>query len=184
MLGRMRAVLDLLRDQPGRLAEHRDVPQESLTPDPVAVEIPDRCLDHQLPCLLGGVDHLADQDEITPHRAVSRRAEFAMQSAVDLIDAIDQHGENWSDLVLALDQHAGEHLEPFYTDQATTDAARLAVLRHTILGAPAPLAPDRRDRVNRAHGVTAWSPSEPTQAQREAHQGLQELGKDLHPSTC
>ena len=28
--------------QPGRLAEHRDVPQQGVTPDPVAVEIPDR----------------------------------------------------------------------------------------------------------------------------------------------
>jgi hypothetical protein len=78
-----------------------------------------------------------------------------MHSAVNLVNALDQYGENWNDLALALDQHAGEHVEPFYTEQATTDAARLAALRHTILGTPPPPPPNYPDRVTHAQLRTA-----------------------------
>jgi 2-polyprenyl-6-methoxyphenol hydroxylase-like FAD-dependent oxidoreductase len=79
----------------------------------------------------------------------------ATHSAVNLVSTLDQYGENWSDLALALDQHVGEHVEPFYVDQATTDAARLAALRHTILGTPPPPPPNHPDRVTHTQLRTA-----------------------------
>jgi hypothetical protein len=40
-----------------------------------------------------------------------------------------------------MDRAVVEHVRPWYVDQATTDAARLAVLRHSVLGEPAPPPP-------------------------------------------
>jgi 2-polyprenyl-6-methoxyphenol hydroxylase-like FAD-dependent oxidoreductase len=99
--------------------------------------------------------HAIGDTVCTTNPTLSRGLSLAMQSAVDLVDAIDQYGEHWSDLALALDQHASEHVEPFYTDQATTDAARLAALRHTILGTPSSPPPHRPDRVTYAQLRTA-----------------------------
>ncbi len=91
----------------------------------------------------------------TTNPTLSRGLSLAMHSAVNLVNALDQYGENWNDLALALDHHAGEHVEPFYTEQATTDAARLAALRHTILGAPPPPPSNYPDRVTHAQLRTA-----------------------------
>ena len=41
-----------------------------------------------------------------------------------------------------MDRAVGEHVAPWFADQAVSDAARLAMLRHTVLGAPPPPAPD------------------------------------------
>ena len=40
-----------------------------------------------------------------------------------------------------MDRAVGEHIAPWFADQAVSDAARLAMLRHTVFGAPLP-APD------------------------------------------
>ena len=40
------------------------------------------------------------------------------------------------------------HVAPFYQDQAAIDAARLAMMRHTIFGEPAPPSPATADRVS------------------------------------
>jgi hypothetical protein len=42
---------------------------------------------------------------------------------------------------MAFDGLVGEHVLPFYEDQAATDSARLAILRHRIFGAPPPPPP-------------------------------------------
>jgi hypothetical protein len=65
---------------------------------------------------------------------------------------------------VASDAWVTEHVVPFYEDQAAIDAARLAQLRHTIYGAPAPPPappPAGEDRVTYAHLRTA-APFDPT----------------------
>jgi hypothetical protein len=53
------------------------------------------------------------------------------------------------DTALALDRRVGEHVQPFYADQATNDSSRLGMLRHTVFGDPPPnpatQEPDRVD---------------------------------------
>jgi hypothetical protein len=49
---------------------------------------------------------------------------------------------------LAMDHLVGQHVEPFYRDQAGIDAGRLAVMRHTLFGASAPRPPAAADRVS------------------------------------
>jgi hypothetical protein len=50
-----------------------------------------------------------------------------------------------------LDSLVGDHVAPFYEDQAIIDSARLAMLRHTIYDAPAPDPPPvNADRVTYA----------------------------------
>lgn len=58
-----------------------------------------------------------------------------------------QCGEDQLGLAQALDNFVTEHVEPFYLDQATNDGRRLAELRHTLFGAPAPGTTPLEDRV-------------------------------------
>jgi hypothetical protein len=61
----------------------------------------------------------------------------------------------------AMDLAVTDHVAPFYTDQAGIDAARLAALRHTVLGGPPPAAPDPGgDRVTYAQ-LRAAAPHDP-----------------------
>ena len=83
----------------------------------------------------------------TTNPTLARGIALALRSALDLTDALD-HAEDPIGLARALDRAAGEHVQPFFTDQAAIDAARLAELRHTLLGAPAPAPPDRPERVS------------------------------------
>jgi hypothetical protein len=55
---------------------------------------------------------------------------------------------------VASDAWVAEHVVPFYDDQAAIDAARLAQLRHTVFGAPAP-PPAGADRITYAQLRTA-----------------------------
>jgi hypothetical protein len=47
-----------------------------------------------------------------------------------------------------MDRLVAANVVPFYQDQAAIDAARLAMMRHTIFGAPAPQPPAAGDRVS------------------------------------
>ena len=47
-----------------------------------------------------------------------------------------------------MDRLVAGHVAPFYEDQAAIDAARLAVMRHTIFGEPAPKMPETPGRVS------------------------------------
>ena len=60
---------------------------------------------------------------------------------MDLRDTIDAHGDDWSAQAIAYDHLVASHIEPYFEDQAAIDAGRLAMLRHTIFGAPRPNAP-------------------------------------------
>ncbi len=59
-----------------------------------------------------------------------------------------RHGGDPTAQALALDRLVAEHVLPFYQDQAAIDSARLAVMRHTIFGEPAPPPPATEDRVS------------------------------------
>lgn len=74
----------------------------------------------------------------TTNPTLARGLSLALQGAADLVDVIRQHGEDRTALALALEEKVSDHIEPFYTDQAAIDSGRLAMLRHTIFGAPAP----------------------------------------------
>ena len=64
------------------------------------------------------------------------------------LDTVSKHPGDPAAQALAMDRLAGEHVLPFYQDQAAIDAARLAVMRHTIYGAPEPQLPETPDRVS------------------------------------
>jgi hypothetical protein len=86
----------------------------------------------------------------TTNPTLGRGLSMALRGAADLADALGQHGAPGRELVLDLDQRAGRHIAPFYADQAGIDAARLAALRHTIFGAPAPAPATSGDRTGYA----------------------------------
>jgi hypothetical protein len=96
----------------------------------------------------------------TTNPTLGRGIGLALRSAVDLADALDRSGDDLTGVALAMHHAAGEHVRPFYTDQAAIDAARLAALRHTLLGAPRPSVPDRPDRVTFAQ-LRAAAPFDP-----------------------
>jgi len=77
----------------------------------------------------------------TTNPTLGRGLSLAFLGAADLLDTIDKHGDDWTTLALALDGLIADHVVPFYQDQAAIDYARLAMLRHTIFGAPAPDPP-------------------------------------------
>ena len=65
---------------------------------------------------------------------------LALSGAADLVDAIAENAADPGAQALALDRLANAHVAPFYHDQAVIDAARLAMTRHVIFGAPPPRA--------------------------------------------
>jgi 2-polyprenyl-6-methoxyphenol hydroxylase-like FAD-dependent oxidoreductase len=77
----------------------------------------------------------------TTNPTLGRGLSVALASAVDLRHVIDVHADDWMSLALAADQRAVDHVLPYYEDQAAIDSARLAILRHTIFGAPRPAPP-------------------------------------------
>ena len=98
----------------------------------------------------------------TTNPTLGRGLALALAGAVDLVEVIDEHGEDWVALAHAADERVADHILPFYEDQAAIDAARLAVLRHNIFDAPAPAAPSATPgRVTFAQ-LRAAAPFDPT----------------------
>ena len=91
--------------------------------------------------------HAVGDNVCTTNPTLGRGLSLAIQGAADLVNALDRYGGHWTDLVLALDERAGDHIAPFYADQAGIDAARLAALRHAISGTALPAAPAVPGRV-------------------------------------
>jgi hypothetical protein len=85
---------------------------------------------------------------------------LALQGAADLAKLLDEHGEDAMGLARALDDVATRTIEPFYLDQAANDGQRLAELRHTLFGAPAPETTSPEDRVTFA-ALRAAMPFDP-----------------------
>ena len=67
---------------------------------------------------------------------------LAAWGAKDLVEVLDEYQDDPSSHSLALDARINEHIVPYYHDQAKTDSARLAMLRHTVLGTPLPSTSD------------------------------------------
>ena len=70
-----------------------------------------------------------------------------MFKTTGLVELLDQYSEAEMGLAQALDNFVTRHVEPFYLDQAANDGRRLAELRHTLFGAPAPGTSALEDRV-------------------------------------
>src|SRR5262249_49785498 len=77
----------------------------------------------------------------TTNPTLGRGLSFALCGAVDLLQTLHEHRNDWTLQALAMDARVAEHIVPFYEDQAAIDSTRLAMLRHAIFGAPAPEQP-------------------------------------------
>jgi 2-polyprenyl-6-methoxyphenol hydroxylase-like FAD-dependent oxidoreductase len=84
--------------------------------------------------------HAIGDSVCTTNPALGRGLALALSGAADLADAIGEHAADPAAQALALDRLASAHVVPFYQDQAAIDAARLAMMRHAIFGAPPPPA--------------------------------------------
>jgi 2-polyprenyl-6-methoxyphenol hydroxylase-like FAD-dependent oxidoreductase len=92
--------------------------------------------------------HAIGDSVCTTNPTLGRGLALALTGAADLVDTIGRHAGNPAAQALALDRLVGEHVLPFYEDQVAIDAARLAVMRHAIFGAPKPQPPDTPGRVS------------------------------------
>jgi 2-polyprenyl-6-methoxyphenol hydroxylase-like FAD-dependent oxidoreductase len=88
--------------------------------------------------------HAVGDSVCTTNPTFGRGLSLAMWAAADLTDVLDTHPDDPAAQALALDQRIAAHIAPYYEEQATVDATRLATLRHTIFGddPPPPLASD------------------------------------------
>jgi 2-polyprenyl-6-methoxyphenol hydroxylase-like FAD-dependent oxidoreductase len=84
--------------------------------------------------------HAIGDSVCTTNPTLGRGLALALSGAADLADTIGEHPADPAAQTLALDRLAAAHVVPFYRDQAAIDAARLAMMRHAIFGAP-PLPP-------------------------------------------
>ena len=100
--------------------------------------------------------HALGDSVCTTNPTLGRGLSFALWESLTLRDILRDFGEDWTGQALAMDAFVGENIAPFYQEQASVDGARMAMLRHTIFGAPAPngvAAP--QDRVTYAEVRTA-----------------------------
>jgi 2-polyprenyl-6-methoxyphenol hydroxylase-like FAD-dependent oxidoreductase len=84
----------------------------------------------------------------TTNPTFGRGIPLAIIGARDLVAAIDEFGDDLVRLAGSLDRRVTANVEPFFVDQAHNDRARLAALRHTIFGTPAPSPDPRPDAVS------------------------------------
>jgi 2-polyprenyl-6-methoxyphenol hydroxylase-like FAD-dependent oxidoreductase len=82
--------------------------------------------------------HAIGDSTCTTNPTLGRGLALALSGAADLVDAIGETAGDPAAQSLALDRLVGAHVAPYYHDQAVIDAARLAMMRHTIFGAPPP----------------------------------------------
>jgi 2-polyprenyl-6-methoxyphenol hydroxylase-like FAD-dependent oxidoreductase len=83
--------------------------------------------------------HALGDSVCTTNPTLGRGLSLALWGAADLVDVIELYADDWSAQAVDFDARIGEHIAPFYEDQAAIDAARLAMLRHAIFNAPAPI---------------------------------------------
>jgi hypothetical protein len=106
--------------------------------------------------------HAIGDSACTTNPTLGRGLSLALSGAVDLLDTVAKHQDDPIAQTLALDGLVADHVMPFYADQVSIDATRLAMLRHTILGAPAPAPPPvSSDRVTYSQ-LRAAAPFNPT----------------------
>ncbi len=78
----------------------------------------------------------------TTNPTFGRGLSMSLRTVADLSDTVAA-GEDPAEQAVAMDRAVEEHVVPFYLDQARADAARLAMLRHTVHGHPRPPEPAR-----------------------------------------
>jgi 2-polyprenyl-6-methoxyphenol hydroxylase-like FAD-dependent oxidoreductase len=158
------AVVPLATDHRFRVLKHpevftavlRTVPTYAAWLDalePISPVFPMAAVDNTLRRLVAGGApvarglHALGDAVCTTNPTLGRGLSLALWGAADLADTLAEQGGELAGQALALDRRVGEHVAPFYEEQAASDAARLAMLRHAIAGAPAPdpppVAPDR-----------------------------------------
>ena len=91
--------------------------------------------------------HAIGDSVCTTNPTLGRGLALALSGAADLADTIGDHAADPAAQAIALDHLAGAHVVPFYQDQAAIDAARLAMMRHTIFGEPPPPSSEAPGRV-------------------------------------
>lgn len=74
----------------------------------------------------------------TTNPTLGRGLSFALSTSASLLQVLETHCDGAAAQVLAIDHFVTEQIQPFYQDQVATDNERLAMLRHTIFGFPAP----------------------------------------------
>jgi 2-polyprenyl-6-methoxyphenol hydroxylase-like FAD-dependent oxidoreductase len=72
----------------------------------------------------------------TTNPTFGRGLSVVLRTVVDLADTLAAYPDDSYAQALAMDQAVTEHVAPWYADQAETDAARLAMLRHAVFGEP------------------------------------------------
>lgn len=102
--------------------------------------------------------HAVGDAVCTTNPTFGRGLALALHGAADLVDVLTAHGDDPYQQAVALDALIGQHIVPFFRDQAAIDAGRLAMLRHTIMGTPAPhRSPGGGDRITYAELQAAAS---------------------------
>src|SRR5207244_3966541 len=77
----------------------------------------------------------------TTNPTFGRGLSLMMQNVADLADTLHDHPDDLSEQAIAMDHRVTENVAPWYEDQAAGDAALMARMRHTVLGAPPPAPP-------------------------------------------
>ena len=105
--------------------------------------------------------HAIGDSVCTTNPTLGRGLALALSGAADLADTIGEHAADPAAQALALDRLVGAHVVPFYHDQAVIDAARLAMMRHTIFGAPPPRPSQTPGRVtySQLRAAASWDPT-------------------------
>jgi len=108
-----------------------------------------------------GIVHAIGDSVCTTNPTLGRGLALALSGAADLADTIGENAACPAAQALALDRLVGAHVVPFYHDQAVIDAARLAMMRHTIFAAPPPPAPETPGRVtySQLRAAASWDPT-------------------------
>jgi flavin-dependent dehydrogenase len=100
--------------------------------------------------------HALGDSVCTTNPTLGRGLSLALWEAVRLREIINECGEDLTAQSMAMDAFAGEHIAPFYEEQAAVDRGRMAMLRHTIFGEAAPNGAARgSERVTYAEVRTA-----------------------------
>jgi 2-polyprenyl-6-methoxyphenol hydroxylase-like FAD-dependent oxidoreductase len=105
--------------------------------------------------------HAIGDTVCTTNPTLGRGLSLALHQAVDLVDALSNGYDEPGALTMVLDDDVENHVAPFYADQATIDATRLAQVRYTISGGAPPPTDDAERRVTYAQLRNA-APFDPT----------------------
>lgn len=89
--------------------------------------------------------HAVGDSVCTTNPTFGRGLSLALTNAVDLRDTLTAFADDPAGQAVRMDDLVGEHVAPFYDDQAKVDAARLAHLRHHVDGTPLPPRPAAAD---------------------------------------